>query len=184
MARRTSLPDLSIELGVRARDRSLAFAFERPFVRHGAPDDSLFIHAGGWGFRPVPAVSPGERCASGCPVAPACLLEASRSDPEPLLVFGYVAGSTDAFRHPRSLRMVGGPFERAAWTEERYVFLPREGRDRMPPRGAFHVVSPSAASPFDEVAIAKGVRMSGLSRASRLCDRIRNTEVHGCPRPP
>jgi hypothetical protein len=130
--------------------------------------------------QPSPLANAALRVAPSRP--PACVRQAVPTPSDCLL--GYVAGSTGAFRHPRSLRMVGGPFERATWTEERYVFLPREGRDRMPPRGAFHVVSPSVSSPFDEGPIAKGVRMSGLSRASRPYDRIRNAEVHGCPRPP
>lgn len=183
MARRTSLPDLSIGLGVRARDRSFAFAFERPFVRPGAPDDSLFIHAGGWGSSPCASRLAGERRAPGCPVAPACPRGQAVPTPSHCLL-GNAAGSTDAFRHPRILRMAGGPFERAAWIEERCVLLPREGRDCRRPEASSTVASPSAPSPFDEAPIAKGIRMSGLSRASRLADRIRNTRAHGCSRPP
>jgi hypothetical protein len=135
LARRTSLPDLSIELGVRARDRSLAFAFERPFVRLGAPDDSLFIRAGGWGFRPLPAVSPGERCAPGCPFAPACPREAS-PDPEPLPARerrrfdGRLSSSPQPSNDWRTIRR--------DYVDRGAVRSPSPRREGMPPRrGAF-----------------------------------------------
>lgn len=136
-ARRTSLPDLSIRLGVRARDRSLAFAVERPFVRHGAPDDSLFIHAGGWGSSPCASRLPGGRGASGCPVAPACLREASGTDPEPLLARerrrfdGRLSSSTQSSNGGRTIRE--SSVDRGA------VRFPSPRREGMPPpRGAFH----------------------------------------------
>lgn len=181
MARRTSLPDLSIELGVRARDRSLACAVERPFVRHGGRTiASSFMRVAGAFALCQP--SPRRTLRFGLPRRAACLREASCTDPESLLARerrrfdGRLSSSAQVSNDWRTIR--------ESCVDRGAVRFPSPRREGMPPpRGAFHRRFALGPSPFDEAPIAKGIRMSGLSRASRLADRIRNTSVHGCPRP-
>jgi len=176
-----------------ARDRPLCFRIrERPSVRHGAPDDSLFIRSGGWGFHPVPAVSAANAALRVTP---------SRVYRTPShCSLGNVAASTGASRHPRRCSsMVETIRALDARIEGRHIFHLREEEDCHRPEAPSAVVPPcgfrrlwngvrmiewkASRHSIDRAAIPRlsGMQSNRDATAGMARNSIRDTEVHGCP---